>query len=77
MARMPRRREVGTPLLDGASHLAFFETVDIVSLLTQNPAQADQFVRRALGDRATAPRDLQQAVSAPTFRTSADPPSAE
>ncbi|MER7201990.1 hypothetical protein [Streptomyces sp. CB01635] len=70
------RREVVTPLLDGANHLAFFETVEIVSLLTQNPAQADQFVRRALGDLATAPRDLQQAVSAPTFRTSADRPSA-
>ncbi|MFF7972494.1 helix-turn-helix domain-containing protein [Streptomyces sp. NPDC007905] len=44
--------------------VARFETVEIVALVTQEPQQADQFVRRALGGLATAAPELREAVAA-------------
>lgn len=43
--------------------LAAYEDVELVSLLTQDPERAEEFVKRTLGDLEAADRDLQDAVA--------------
>lgn len=46
-----------------AQRIAAYEDVELVSLLTQDPERAEQFVKRALGDLESAGRELHDAVS--------------
>ncbi|MEU6577545.1 PucR family transcriptional regulator [Streptomyces sp. NPDC046805] len=48
--------------LSSTQRLASYDEVELVTLLTQDPERADRFVIRTLGDLATAPADIIEAV---------------
>ncbi|MEU1199912.1 PucR family transcriptional regulator [Streptomyces sp. NPDC005813] len=48
--------------LSSIQRLASYDEVELVALLTQDPEHADRFVSRILGDLATAPADITDAV---------------
>ncbi|MGB9998650.1 PucR family transcriptional regulator [Streptomyces pseudogriseolus] len=48
--------------LSSAQRLASYDDVELVALVTRNPEHADRFVLRTLGDLATAPAEVTEAV---------------
>lgn len=48
--------------LDSSTQVASFADVELVALVTADAPQADRFIRRTLGDFASADRELQEAV---------------
>ncbi|MEU6480377.1 PucR family transcriptional regulator [Streptomyces sp. NPDC047017] len=50
--------------LSSTHRLASYDEIELVALLTQDPEHADRFVKRTLGDLATAPPELTEAVRA-------------